>query len=492
VLKRKFFSSLFLLSAVYLLSAPLPALSAEETSCPGLYRYKLENGLELYVYRDQALPIARVEICFRAGAIVQTEDNAGIFALYVRSVMGSSQSGSEKPAIKAALSELGAGGWKGGAANESVSFSIKVPSGRVNEALDFWAERLRPASFDAESLEDDKEAAVADIKAAASNPAIVYRAAINRRLFRKYPWRLSAKGRAEAIQALTPAALEKIRDSWFIPNNAALFVAGDVAPEEVFAAASQAFAGWKAGPNPWQTPPAPQARPGVVRPTWVAYADSGMPEGMAEVELNYRAPDLGGDIDSSYTATLWTELASNLSGRFITGIKKAIPKLVGDTPVGVVYLPSRDSGQLRISASFDIGKNDSPVSMAQSFKERARGFEVTTMRSDPSYFSVRDYEEAKRSIINARKRRLETSDGLVDELAGDWAAVSADYFFGYEKAIQDVSQRDVSSFLQNYILRNLEIVALRLNPADFQNEKKRLVSNGFEIMDAHNAFWWQK
>ena len=312
--------------------------AAEETSYQGLARYRLENGMELYVYRDQSLPIARVEVCFRAGAVVQSSDNAGIFSLYARSIMGSSTPDGEKPAVKAALSELGAGGWKGGAGTDSVSFSIKVPANRVDDALSFWAERLRPASFDSEALEADKDAIAAEIKAGMSNPRTVYRAAISRRLFRKYPWRLSTKGKEEAVQAVTPAMLEKLRDSWFIPNNAAVFVAGDVSPDEVFAMAAQAFVNWKAGTDPWQKELIPQARPGVVRPTWVAYSDAGLPEGTAQVELNYRAPDLESDIDSSYIASVWAELASNPSGRFIAGIQKAVPKLVGDSPVGIQSL----------------------------------------------------------------------------------------------------------------------------------------------------------
>lgn len=477
-----------ILSALLLL---LP-LAAEETSYPGLFRYKLENGLELFVFRDRGIPMARVEISFRAGAISQSSDNAGIFRLYERAVLGGKAQDEQKPAVRAALANLGVLDWKGCVGAERSAFWLKLPAAKVDEGLKFWAERLRPASFDADALEADKAAELAELKAGTAVPDSIYEASLDKRLFGKYPWRLDPAGRDSAIEAANPAALEKIRDNWFIPNNAALFVGGDVDPDAVFASAKAAFADWKAGPDPWKTPLPPLPKPGVVRPTWLVYPDASMPEGVALVEARYRGPDLETDPSASYAADLWTTLVADPSGRFRTGIAKSLTKLYGDNPIAVYYLPQRGESLVSLSAYFSIGKGDSVVEKAQSFKERARGFEITSMRSDPSYFSTREYEEAKRQLLNARKLQLETVDGLIDALALSWSSASADYFLGYEDAIEGTGARDVVAFLDSYILHNLEVVSVRLNPQDYENERKGFSNSGFAVVSASNAFWWQK
>ena len=41
-------------------------------------------------------------------------------------------------------------------------------------------------------------------------------------------------------------------------------------------------------------------------------------------------------------------------------------------------------------------------------------------------------------------------------------------------------------------MRNLEVVALRMNPADFEREKNSFAGSGFETISPADAFWWQK
>ena len=60
----------------------LSLLWSEATNIQGLYRYKLGNGLELFVAENDSAPLAYIEIAVRAGAVTQTPENAGLFHLY--------------------------------------------------------------------------------------------------------------------------------------------------------------------------------------------------------------------------------------------------------------------------------------------------------------------------------------------------------------------------------------------------------------------------
>ncbi len=480
------------LFAVLCTLAFLLPLASESTSWPGLSRFKLENGLEVYVYKDSSLPMARVEFSVRAGAMAQVPETAGFFHLYEHLAFGGDASQGGSAAVKAELASLGAGEWNGGTSAERVDWWLSLPASKVEGGIDFWARHLRPAQILPGDLSRARDSVLAETRALAANPDSIYEGAMTKRLFGKYPWRRDPAGSEASLALASPEALAKIRDTWFIPNNAALFVGGDVEPEAVRAMAERAFSSWKAGEDPWKKPSLPHPRPGVLRPTWMVYPDPSMPEGVSMVELRYRGPDLATDPQASYAADLWSALVADPAGRYKANVAKAVPQLYGSDPLSVWYVSQREGGTLSISAYFSVDPALPAVDRARAFKERARGFEVSTMRSEASYFSAADYVAARARLEAARRLSLETAEGFVDSLAWWWASSSTDYFLDYSARLAATGKDEVGAFLDSYIMRNLEVIALRMNPTDYEREKKSFASSGFELVSPANAFWWQK
>lgn len=461
-------------------------LAAEETGYPELSRFRLANGAELFVYRDASVPIARVEVCFRAGAAAQVQENAGAFHLYEHLALG------DGAATKAVLSSIGASEWNGGTDVDCVDYWLTIPSDKVEGALGFWAERLRPASFDPAEVANAKEVVVGEVKAIDANPDVIFEAALDRRLFSKYTWRVDPAGGEKSIRAATSETVERIRDAWFVPNNMAIIVAGDVEPEAVKGQAEAAFSGWKRAEDPWAKAQPAHARPGVVRPTWIVQPDPSLPEGVAKVELRYRGPDLGTDPQAGYAAELWTALLSDPQARFMAAIRKNVAKLYGTSPVSAFFLGRRDSGIFGIWAYLSIDKGSSTVDRVRDFKENVRGYEITSMRSNPAYFSAADYEAAKARLDASRRVALESPEGLSSSLAEDWAASSADHFLNRASSIAKLGPAEIVSFVDAYVLRNLEVISIRMNPADYEREGKSFSGSGFDLVSAENSFWWQR
>jgi zinc protease len=482
----------FLLAALLIAASAAFALASEEVAgVPGLARFKLANGLEVYAYRDSAVPLARIQVVFRTGAISQSADTAGLFHLYEHMLFRGSAAHPSAAGVKAALASLGVSEWNGGTGAERVDYWITLPSSKVDEGIAFWAELLASPLLDEEAFEAEKEVVLQEIHARISDPETIYEAAMTRRLFSKFPWRRDPAGSEKAVRAATIASLKAAVATWFVPNNAALIVGGDIDPEEVRAAAESSFGSWAAGPAPWAKALAPNPRPGVPRPTWVVFPDPSMPEGVGKVEARYRGPDLAADPAASYAADLWSSLVAPPEGRFKSALAKNVPGLSKDSIVAS-YVSQRDGGWISLSSYFDAEQPSSSVDKARAFKERARGYEITSMKGDRSYFPQAEYEAARKRILADRDLSADTAEGMVETLAFWWAAASIDYYAGYPQAIAKIGSKEVSAFLDTYILRNLEIVALRLNPADFEREKKSLSAAGFETLSATNAFWWQK
>jgi len=481
---------LFLASLLSIVFA-LAAAAEPVNDMPGLSRFKLANGLEIYAYRDAA-PLARIQIVFRTGAISQGPENAGLFRLYEHVLFGGPAAHPGSAKVKAALASMGASGWNGGTDAERVDYWIALPSSEIARALVFLADTLVSPVLDPGDLEAEKEVVAGEIRARSADPDSIYEAALDRRLFPKYPWTRDPTGSEKAVRSATVASLESLAATWFVPNNAAVFVGGDIDPEALRAAVQTAFGGWAAGPDPWAKGPPRNPRPGVSRPTWVVYPDPAMPEGTGMIEARYRGPDLAFDPASSYAADLWSSLVSPPDGRFKAALEANVPKLGGEDGIAACYVSQRDGGWVSISSYFIVDPALPAVDRARAFKERERAFEITSMKVDPSYFSAGDYEAARKRILDERALATGEAEGLIDALAFWWAAASVDYFAGYPAALASTGPREVSAFLDTYIMRNLEVVALKMNPADYEREKRSFDASGFDTIGPSNAFWWQK
>jgi len=479
------------LLAVLCALAVTAAVAAEPTPQQNLSRYRLDNGLELYVYRDASLPLARVQIAFRAGAIAQSSGNAGVFRLYERTLFKGDVARPGAQDIRSAMADLGVETINGGTTAERVSYWFTLPSSKVDGGLALCARIGVNPSLDQAALDSARADCKAAVAAEADDPAAIYESAMTRRLFAKYPWRRDPAGSVKTLDSLDMNALYDLQRTWFVPGNAAIFVGGDVDPEAVRAAVDRSFGSWKAADDPWKKPLPPNPRPGVMRPTWIVYPDPSLPEGSAAIEARYRGPDLGIDPASSYGADLWSSLVSPSDGPFKTALMKNVSGLLGPDSISAYYVSQRDAGWISIGAYFAPDPAKSSVDRVRAFKERARGYEITTMKIDPTYFTSADYDAARERLIEKRSKATETVDGMIDELAFWWSTASVDYFIGYPDALAKTGAREVSAFLETYIMRNLEVVALRMNPADFEREQKSFEGSGFEIVRSDNAFWWQ-
>lgn len=481
-----------LLVALCILAAGF-TLAAEPTSQQNLFRYKLANGLELFVYRDASLPLARVQLEFRAGAIAQTADDAGIFRLYERTLFQGEVAHPGSAEIRAALADLGVSSIDGGTTAERVSYWFTLPSAKTDAGLAFWARMAESPPLQAAAFDAAKSECLAEAAAQVRDPAAVYEAAFTRRLFGKYPWRRDVVGSEAALKPLDLHSLEALRKTWFVPGNAAIFVGGDVDPEAVQASVEKYFGAWPSAPDPWKKSLPPNPKPGIWHPTWLVYPDPSMPEGSATVEARYRGPDLAYDPDSTYAADLWSSLVAPADGRFKTSMLKHVSGLQGADSITAFYVSQRDAGWVSYGAAFspDPGRRSS-ADLVHSFKERARGYEITSMKVDPSYFSAEDYDAARSRLLRKRTAEISTPDGMIGALSFWWAAASVDYFLGYPDRIAKTGPAEVSDFLETYIMRNLEVVSVRMNPGDFERERRVMENQGFEVVRPDNAFWWQR
>jgi zinc protease len=468
---------------------PAAAVEAAEFSA-----FTLENGLSVLCQSLPGSGAASVGIVFRSGADAQTKKTAGLFRLLEHVLFRGDASvpGEDEPA--GALEALGATALEGGADLDRFGFSFTVAPSMVAESLDtiaylFSKLRLETAFADPLALEEARKASLADIAAAAAAPSAIYEAAVAKKLFSTAPWRFDIAGAEPVVAGATEEALKALADTWLVPNNAALVLAGDFSPQEIRPAAEKTFASWKKAADPWKAPPAAFPKPGVTRPTTMVYADESVPAGEAVLEMRYRGPDAASP--RSAAAELWAELASQPGGRFVLAIGKGMPKATAPSAVLARYEASHDAAWFSVSAKLKLAASTNAADAAFSFKEIARGAEMYAMKTQSGYFTAKDYENAKAALISRRTAALAEPAAAAALLADGWILGGADWLKAWPDRIAKVASKDITAFADEYFMKNLEVVTVRLNPKDYAARKKTFDSYGFEAITPQKAFWWK-
>lgn len=481
-----------LLAMALLLVLSTGVLFSEETAVPGLHRFLLDNGLELFVLENPSAPLAYIEIAIRGGGIAQTPETAGVFHFYEHMMFKGNSKYRTAAEVSSAYLDLGVPSWNGSTGSEYVNYYFTVPSDRLREGLEFWSYAIREPLLDPGEIESEKDVVISEITGNFSEPRSIFAAGIDRRLFPKYPWRRDPGGTVEAVRGATAEKLRDMQKTYYIPNNAALFVGGDVKAEDVLLQVRDIYGSWERGPDPWARPLDPQAFPAVRKTAFLVYPDPTVNPRFGIAQIYYRGPDVDRDPGATYAADVWGYLVENPSGRYKTALVDAGLGIPDPNYTGAYYWTQRDGGQIVFWAYLLAKPGQGFAGRVQQLKEKIRASELTNMKIDRAYFGEEEYDTVKRLIENQRILELETVEGFLGTLRFWWASASTDYFFGYIENMKKVGYREISAFLDRYIHKNLEIVAVRVHPSVYEAEKKAFEDAGFETLDAENAFWWKK
>ncbi len=152
------------------LLAIVPLAYSEPTDIPGLFRYRLENGLELFVLEDRSTPLAYIEIAIRGGGIAQTAETAGLFHFYEHMMFKGNSKYRTAAEVNAAYLDLGVPFWNGSTGTEHVNYYFTVPSENLRRGLEFWSYAIREPLLDPREIESEKGVVISEITGSFAEP----------------------------------------------------------------------------------------------------------------------------------------------------------------------------------------------------------------------------------------------------------------------------------------------------------------------------------
>lgn len=425
---------------------------------------RLDNGLEFFIEESHLVPLVTIRITFRAGAMVETPELNGLCHLYEHMLFKGNQRYPNQTAFMAALKRMGVGSWNGGTSVEYVTYYITIPADQLEAGLGFWAAAIRTPLLQEDELQRERAVVHNEIAGNQSEPGYPLQMAVLKALYPDYWFRRDVGGDLSVIDTATSAQLRFIQHHYYVPNNAALFISGDLDPDRTRELIRNLYGTWERGPA---FPDLPAHRP-LGRDAWVSVATSPTP-GVVDVSFTFRGPDAGQDPEATHPADVWSQMVNDPAGRFKTRMRAAVPELFGGTRyIRAGYYTQRWAGTTSCSFRLQVPGDEGDLWECILRLRRALTAELADMIELPDYFPPEALTAAKQEIRNHDILSRETPAGFLANLSFWWASTSTGYYLSYLDDIQRVSADDIHGFLQAYAVEKPFLTSIWINPADDQ------------------------
>lgn len=256
---------------------------------------------------------------------------------------------------------------------------------------------------------------------------------MNERLFFKYPSRKTPLGNRQTISSATTAMMRLIQSRYYVPNNSALVVTGDVNPEEVFKMAQEFYGDWAHADNPFdkfpmvEHPPLPQSEGTVIK----------QPVQNVVMMVGWHGPSIGKDNPGTYAADVFSFILTQPNSRF----QRALVDTGLVNGAGIGYYTQRNVGPITILLQTTPDKAHAAIKAV--YAEIARF-------NDKDYFTDEQLESAMLLEADDLYSREKLSE-YAHTLSFWWASTGLEYFRGYLTNLRRTTRVDISRYVATYI-----------------------------------------
>ena len=212
---------------------------------PTIERATLDNGIQVYFARRDAVPVVNVRVAFDAGYAADPKDKLGLQSLML-SLMDEGTSSLDSEALAIAQEQLGANLWNS-ASLDTTFFGLDAVEPNLAPSLTLLADYVRNPAFDASELERVRTQQLTRISNELSDPNAIAQRALASTLFgADHPYGVppSGTGKASVVEQLTRDDLTAFHRTWFRPSTAKIFVVGDTTLEELLPLLNASFGNW--------------------------------------------------------------------------------------------------------------------------------------------------------------------------------------------------------------------------------------------------------
>ncbi|PYP58753.1 MAG: hypothetical protein DMD40_04760 [Gemmatimonadetes bacterium] len=426
----------------------LPAHApAQQSSSPErvLRRGTLDNGLEVIVVENAAVPLATALVAVHNGAFTQDTDEAGLAHLYEHLLFHSfrhnpSAFGIETTKLK--------GVYNGATSNEVVNYFVTVPSNNIESAIGLLADLLMKAGFSNGDLKSERLVVLDELQRNESDPDQALERQVERALWGTAWHRKDVGGDSSSLQGISLDRLKATYARYYVPNNAALIVTGDVQADRIIEVVRRKFGEWKAAPNPFADRAIPAITP-LEKTTAVMVAKDVLD---VTIVVAMYGPSVRTDPGATYAADVFFDVFNDPTSAFQR-------RLVDGGPF------------VSISGSYLTLDHTGPIEIhGKTTPEHAQQAILSLL------FELHDVDLLQGvtddDLAIARKRRQvggalarERTASLAPGLAFWWSAAGMDYYLGYNDHMATQTADSLRRFAREYLTAAPRVIGVLGTPA---------------------------
>ncbi len=428
-----------------LLAAPAPANAQGN---PPIRDTTLANGLQVIVIENHAVPLVSVELDVKNGAFTEPPDYAGLSHLYEHMFFKANRTIPSQEKYLQRLRQLGAS-WNGTTSEERVNYFVTVGLDSLRPALEFMEDAIRYPLFQQEELVRERPVVIGEFDRNEANPYFhLFRGTDTLLWSPAYYSRKSVIGNREVILGTPQEKMRTIQQRYYVPNNSALIVAGDLTPARGFAIAAEVFGDWPRGEDPFATP-APDPPP--LTKTQAVVVEQ--PVQGTTLAFSWQGPSVTRDPAATFAA----DVLSTILAKRRSAFQKRLVDSGLAVNAGIGYYTLAHVGPINVVVQTTPDK--------LLVTQRTVLEEVAKM-ADSSYVSQQELEDAQKELgIRALYEREQASQ-WAHTVGFWWAVAGLDYYRNYVPNMQRVTRGDLARYVSKYIERKPYVVGVLINPED--------------------------
>jgi zinc protease len=348
---------------------------------------------------------------------------------------------------------------------DSTTINARSLTSTFPSLLDLMADVVLRPAFPADEIERQRANRVAQLIQQRDNPQAVAATVTAAALYgTQHPYGYSEVGTEAAVKAMTREDMLAFWKQNYVPNNAALVVAGDISMKELRALAEKAFAQWQRG-----TPARPQLGAPATTQAKIVIVDKPGPQ------TQLRVASIGAARSSSDFRPLQvTNLA--LGGLFSSRINMNLREKNGYSyGANSQFTFRRAPGPFQVSSAVRL---DATADATREIFNEVRG-----MTDRP--VTAEELRGAKDALINSLPGAFETSAAAVGNFANTFIYdLGIDYYANYAEEVQAVTREQALAVTKKYLVPgSMTVVAVGDRKA-IEPEMQKLNIGAIEIRDA--------
>jgi zinc protease len=429
-----------------LCAALVVAAPASAQSDLPIHSRKLANGLEVLVIENHSVPLVTVELDVKNGGYTETPEYTGLSHLYEHMFFKANRTIPSQEKYLERIHQLGAN-WNGTTSEERVNYYVTVGVDSVLPAMQFMEDAIRYPLFNQEELVRERPVVLGEFDRNEANPFFHLARGVDTLLWTPgYYSRKSVIGDRQVIITATQQKMNTIKDRFYIPNNSALILAGDITPSRGFALAEQIFGDWPRGADPFATPienPPPLTRSAAVIVE--------KPVNGAALSMVWQGPSVTADPVATYAADVLSTVIGNPTSKFY---KRLVDSgLTFGSSIG--YYTLNHIGPITVF---------SQLAPEKILEARRVILEEVSKLADTTYITAKELAAAQRQLgINALYER-EQPTNWAHTVGFWWSVAGLDYYRTYVPNMQRITRSDIARYARTYIIGKPFVTGVLVSP----------------------------